>query len=85
MTARSAPGWGPTRPRWESRCTGVRTDVPELLRRSSVLVMTSAADTEGMPGVLVEAGLSGLPVVATPAAGVADVRRGRGDGLRGGH
>jgi glycosyltransferase involved in cell wall biosynthesis len=36
-------------------------------------VMTSAADTEGMPGVLVEAGLSGVPVVSTAAAGVSDV------------
>ncbi|WP_432560116.1 glycosyltransferase [Granulicoccus sp. GXG6511] len=52
---------------------GSRSDVPELLRRSAVLVMTSAADTEGMPGVLIEAGLSGLPVVSTTAAGVADV------------
>ena len=41
--------------------------------RASVLVMTSAAATEGMPGVLIEAGLSGLPVVSTRAAGVADV------------
>lgn len=52
---------------------GVRTDVPDLLRRAAVLVMTSAPETEGMPGVLIEAGLSGLPVVATPAAGVVDV------------
>jgi glycosyltransferase involved in cell wall biosynthesis len=52
---------------------GVRTDVPELMRRASVLVMTSATNTEGMPGVLVEAGLSGLPVVSTRAAGVSDV------------
>ena len=52
---------------------GVRSDVPELLRRSGVLVMTSAPDTEGMPGVLIEAGLSGVPVASTPAAGVLDV------------
>jgi glycosyltransferase involved in cell wall biosynthesis len=73
-------GDGPLRTRLERDAAalgvdmlGVRTDVPELLRTSSVLVMTSAANTEGMPGVLVEAGLSGLAVVATPAAGVADV------------
>ena len=35
--------------------------------------MTSAPNTEGMPGVLVEAGLSGIPVVSTVAAGVLDV------------
>ena len=52
---------------------GVRQDVPELLRRSAVLVMTSAPETEGMPGIVIEAALSGVPVVATPAAGVADV------------
>lgn len=52
---------------------GVRTDVPELLRQSAVVVMTSAPGTEGMPGVLIEAGLSGIPVVSTRAAGVADV------------
>lgn len=52
---------------------GIRQDVPELLRRASVLVMTSASDTEGMPGVLIEAGLSGVPVVTTAAAGATDV------------
>lgn len=54
---------------------GVRTDVPELIRASTVIVMTSAPGTEGMPGVLIEAGLSGIPVVATRASGVADVIR----------
>jgi glycosyltransferase involved in cell wall biosynthesis len=52
---------------------GVRQDVPDLLRRTSVLVMTSEEATEGMPGVLIEAGLSGVPVVSTPAAGARDV------------
>ena len=52
---------------------GVRKDVPELLRRASALVMTSDLLTEGMPGVLVEAGLSGVPVVCTEAGGVRDV------------
>jgi len=55
------------------RLLGTRTDVADLLREADVLVFTSASDTEGMPGVLVEAGLSALPVVSTPAAGVADV------------
>lgn len=52
---------------------GVRSDVPDLLRSASVLVMTSARNTEGMPGVLVEAGLTGIPVVSTGAAGVRDI------------
>lgn len=52
---------------------GVRSDVPDLLRRASVLVMTSEFDTEGMPGVLIEAGLSGVPVVTTAAAGAKDI------------
>ncbi|GAA2168115.1 hypothetical protein GCM10009826_46720 [Humibacillus xanthopallidus] len=52
---------------------GVRTDVPQLLRQASLLAMTSDLGTEGMPGVLIEAGLSGLPVVSTAAAGVADI------------
>ena len=73
-------GGGPQRAEIEGRAAalgvgmlGVRTDVADLLRRAAVVVLTSAAGTEGMPGVLIEAGLSGLPVVATPAAGVTDV------------
>ena len=73
-------GDGPLRARLSERAgkldvelLGSRSDVPALLREASVLVLTSARETEGMPGVLVEAGLSGLPVVATPAAGVTDV------------
>ncbi|WP_425307920.1 glycosyltransferase [Ammonicoccus fulvus] len=52
---------------------GRRGDVPDLMRRTSALVLTSETDTEGMPGVLIEAALSGLPVVSTRAAGVGDV------------
>lgn len=52
---------------------GSRDDVPSLLRHAEVLVITSAPDTEGMPGVAIEAGLSAIPVVSTAAAGVADV------------
>ena len=73
-------GEGPLRAGMEERAgalgvslLGSRADVPDLLREASVLVFTSAPNTEGMPGVLVEAGLTGLPVVSTPAAGVADV------------
>ena len=59
---------------------GPRSDVPELLRRSDVFVFTSLPAGEGMPGVLIEAGLSGLPVVSTPVPGAATVL---GDGVAG--
>jgi glycosyltransferase involved in cell wall biosynthesis len=51
---------------------GSRADVPELLRNADVLVLTSRPP-EGMPGVLIEAGLSGLPAVSTPVPGAATV------------
>jgi glycosyltransferase involved in cell wall biosynthesis len=47
-------------------------DVPSLLAASDVLVLTSAPN-EGMPGVLIEAGMAGLPVVTTDVPGAADV------------
>lgn len=50
---------------------GRRDDVPDLLAESHVLVSPSAR--EGMPGVFVEAGLSGLPVVTTEVAGASAV------------
>jgi glycosyltransferase involved in cell wall biosynthesis len=52
---------------------GPRSDVPELLRSSDVFVFTSLPRGEGMPGVLIEAGLSGLPSVSTPVPGAATV------------
>ncbi len=48
---------------------GPRSDVPELLRTSEIFVFTSLPTGEGMPGVLIEAGLSGLPAVSTPVPG----------------
>ena len=47
------------------------TDLPRLLWASDMVLLTS--DTEGVPGVLIEAGLSGLPVVATDVGYVRDV------------
>jgi glycosyltransferase involved in cell wall biosynthesis len=38
-------------------------------------VVVSCSRTEGMPGVLIEAGLSGLPAVATDVGGVAQIVR----------
>jgi glycosyltransferase involved in cell wall biosynthesis len=52
---------------------GARPDVPELLRSADVFVFTSLPIGEGMPGVLIEAGLSGLPAVSTPVPGAATV------------
>lgn len=48
-------------------------DVVPHLQDADVLVFPSAPDGEGMPGVLIEAGLCGLPVVATRVAGASTV------------
>ncbi|HWR97733.1 MAG TPA: glycosyltransferase [Candidatus Methanoperedens sp.] len=53
------------------RFLGVRHDVPALLAAADVLLLTSL--TEGLPGVLIEAGLAGLPAVAWDVAGVREV------------
>jgi glycosyltransferase involved in cell wall biosynthesis len=52
---------------------GRRTDVPALLSQADVFVFTSVPESEGMPGVLIEAGMAGLPVVATDCPGVSTV------------
>jgi len=52
---------------------GSRADVADVLRSVDVLVFPSVPTGEGMPGVLIEAGLSGLPVVATAVPGVRSV------------
>jgi glycosyltransferase involved in cell wall biosynthesis len=49
---------------------GARADVADLMGAADVLVLTS--DTEGTPGVVLEAGAARLPVVATRVGGVAD-------------
>jgi glycosyltransferase involved in cell wall biosynthesis len=51
---------------------GPRDDVPALMADSDLLVLTSRPP-EGMPGVLIEAGLAGLPVVTTDVPGARDV------------
>lgn len=73
-------GDGPRRASLEERARAVgvemlgpRSDVAELLRAADIFVFPSAPEGEGMPGVLIEAGLSGLPVVATAVPGVASV------------
>ncbi len=52
---------------------GRRDDVPDILASHDVFVFTSLAPGEGMPGVLIEAGLSGLAVVCTEVPGARDV------------
>jgi glycosyltransferase involved in cell wall biosynthesis len=49
---------------------GSREDVENVMRDADVFVFPSRPTGEGMPGVLIEAGLSGLPVVATDVPGV---------------
>jgi glycosyltransferase involved in cell wall biosynthesis len=50
---------------------GDRPDVSRLMAGFDILVWLS--EGEGMPHVLIEAGAAGLPVVATPDVGAADV------------
>jgi glycosyltransferase involved in cell wall biosynthesis len=52
---------------------GSRSDVADQMRQADLLVFPSAPEGEGMPGVLIEAGLSGLPVVATAVPGVRSI------------
>jgi glycosyltransferase involved in cell wall biosynthesis len=51
---------------------GHRDDIPSLLAESDVLVFTGTPP-EGMPGVLIEAGLCGIPAVSTRVPGAEDV------------
>jgi len=52
---------------------GAVRDVADLLARNDVLVFTSVPEGEGMPGVLIEAGMAGLPVVTTDVPGASSV------------
>lgn len=51
--------------------SGVREDVPDILRASDLLLLASR--TEGMPGVVIEAGMLGVPVAGYALAGVPEV------------
>jgi glycosyltransferase involved in cell wall biosynthesis len=55
------------------RFLGVRRDVPELMSAADGYVLSSA--WEGMPVVLLEAGASGIPIVATAVGGNREVVR----------
>jgi glycosyltransferase involved in cell wall biosynthesis len=52
------------------RLLGRREDVPALMRIASLLLLTSSL--EGMPNVVLEAQVAGLPVVAAGVGGVPD-------------
>ena len=52
---------------------GARSDVAEVMGRADLLVFPSRPAGEGMPGVLIEAGLAGLAVVATDVPGVRSI------------
>lgn len=51
---------------------GERDDIPRVLKTADCFVFTSTAQ-EGMPGVLIEAGMAGLPTVTTDVPGARDV------------
>src|SRR5690606_37838342 len=53
------------------RLLGRRLDVPDLIARSRLVVLTS--DGEGTPNVIMEAMASGRPVVATDVGDVARI------------
>jgi glycosyltransferase involved in cell wall biosynthesis len=50
---------------------GWQSDIERLLSAAEMLVLTS--DNEGMPLSLIQAGMAGLPVVATNVGSVSDV------------
>ena len=50
---------------------GVRRDLPDIMRVARVTVLTS--EIEGFPSILLEAQLTGCPVVATRAGGTSEV------------
>lgn len=60
---------------------GSRADIPDLLRTADLMLFPSRPAGEGMPGVLIEAGLTGVPVVATAVPGVRSIVRDRETGL----
>jgi glycosyltransferase involved in cell wall biosynthesis len=56
------------------RVLGSRTDIGDLLATSDAVLFASRPDgMEGMPTILIEAGLAGVPVVAFDVAGVSEV------------
>ncbi len=60
---------------------GWSRDVVPHLQSADIFVFPSAPDGEGMPGVLIEAGLCGIPAVATRVAGASTVIEDRQTGI----
>jgi glycosyltransferase involved in cell wall biosynthesis len=60
------------------RFAGEQDAVPQLLRRASLLLLTS--DYEGLPNVALEALAAARPVIATPGAGCGELLRASGGG-----
>lgn len=58
---------------------GIRDDVPDILAEADVFIRPSL--TEGMPLAVLEAMSAGLPVVATPVAGVVELVKHGENGL----
>jgi glycosyltransferase involved in cell wall biosynthesis len=50
---------------------GHRNDIPQILAATDVFILTS--DSEGLPGVVIEAQMAGCPVVTVPVGGVRDL------------
>jgi glycosyltransferase involved in cell wall biosynthesis len=58
------------------RLLGVRADTADIFAASDVLLFASRSDgMEGMPGIIIEAGMAGVPAVAYSVAGVAELIR----------
>ena len=55
------------------RFLGLREDIPDLMNACDGFVMSSVV--EGLPMVLIEAAMAGLPAVTTNAGGTRDVVR----------
>jgi len=53
------------------RFLGPSTEIPDLLAASDIALLASR--TEGMPGILIEAGIAGIPAAAYAIAGVPEV------------
>ena len=53
------------------RVIGARADVGDILAASDVILLASR--TEGMPGVLIEAGMASVPAIAYAVGGVGEV------------
>jgi glycosyltransferase involved in cell wall biosynthesis len=64
------------------RVLGLRSDVADLMHASDVLLFASRPDgMEGMPAVVIEAGMSALAVAGFDVAGVSEVVEHDGSGL----